>query len=340
MYPLPWQLHASVIAGCPGLGSTKAISLVLRPRLELFASSVIFGLFAVLTRWATLLGFASGQVAIVRFGFGAMVTLAYFALRPKQLVNSRRRLLVARGLLGGIAVVCYFAALARIPTGEATLLNNLYPVLTTLIAVFALGERPSPRLVAALGMTTIGVLLVLGTAELRLSLGIGELAGFASAVLGAGAVIAVRAARVPAGRSPPANAATVFFALSLGGLAVSGPLALGAWTSDVAAWGLALAAALLGLVAQLLMTDALGYLSIPEASVWQQLAPVASYLWALLLLDEHVTFGTTLGVAIAVAGVAYGAALGKKAGAPRRRAVPAQTPSIAARAGPETREKL
>jgi drug/metabolite transporter (DMT)-like permease len=275
-------------------------------RFQLFLAGVLFGLLAVLTRIAARGGFSPGQVAVVRFTVGALLSLALFRLRPGTFRPMNVRLLVTRGMLGGLAVFCYFAALARIPAGEATLLNNIFPIIATVLSFFTLGERPTVHLALALAITSVGVFLVLGGGSLHLDLGLGELAGIASAVLGAGAVTAIRALRATD------NAPTIFFAFSVGGLVVAAPFALGSWTGRPEMWAAALAVGLLSFAAQLLMTHAYGALTVPEAAVWQQLTPVASYLWAMPLLDERLSGLGALGVLLGVAGVAYGSVLGHR----------------------------
>jgi drug/metabolite transporter (DMT)-like permease len=60
----------------------------------------------------------------------------------------------------------------------------------------------------------------------------------------------------------------------------------------------------------MLMTHAYGMFTVPEAAIWQQLTPVASYIWALALLDERLAPLGILGVCLGIAGVAYGSVLG------------------------------
>ena len=64
--------------------------------------------------------------------------------------------------------------------------------------------------------------------------------------------------------------------------------------------------------AQLLMTDAYGALTVAEAALWQQLTPVASYVWALAVLGERFGVVEATGVLIGLAGVTYGTILGHK----------------------------
>lgn len=294
--------------------------LRLSARAQLFAAGVLFGLMAALARLASggAEGFTATQLSTVRFGVGALACLALFAARRGTFRPVKHRLLLTRGLLGGLAALLYFVSLARIPAGEATLLNNTAPIFAIAIAVVTLGERPTLHLALALALASVGVFCVLGeTGELQL--GWGEAAGIASAVLAAGAIASIRALR------PTDNAPTIFFAFCLGGFAVSVPFAFGPWPGDAGGWALAVAVGLVSVGAQLLLTHSLGFLSVPEAAIWVQLTPVASYLWALPLLDERLSALGVFGVLLVVGGVAWGAIFGARSAGEAQAAKAAST---------------
>ncbi|HET9553517.1 MAG TPA: DMT family transporter [Anaeromyxobacteraceae bacterium] len=280
----------------------------LRARLLLLGSALCFGLMAVLARKLARGGgrFTPGQLSVVRFALGAAFSLVAFRLRPGLYAPHRRRLLWSRGLSGGVVVVLYFLALARIPAGEAGLLYNLFPVLATAMAVVAFGERPTVHLVLALLVATAGVVLVLGGGSLSIGLGAGELLAIGAAVFAAVSAVTIRAMRATD------NAATIFFYFCLGGLPVALPFALDPWPLDPLAWGLAALMALAAWGAQLLMAEAYGALTVPEAAVWLQLTPVAQVALAVPLLGETIAPAAAAGVLVGVAGVAYGSALGSR----------------------------
>ena len=280
----------------------------LRARGQLFASGVLFGLMAAAVRLGTSGpgGFSGPQMTVARMAVGSAMVVAYFRLRPGTWAPVNVRLLVTRGLLGGGAVLLYFLALARIPAGEATLLNNTFPVLATVLSIFTLGERPTIHLGLALAVATLGMLLVVGEGHLPTSLGSGEAIGIASAFLGAGAVTSIRVLRATD------NAFTIFFAFTVGGLVVAAPFAGGGWPADRAMWGLALVVGVVSFAAQLLQTHAYGALAVSEAAVWQQITPVASYLWAAAILGEGLSRAGMLGVALGLSGVVYGTVLGHR----------------------------
>jgi drug/metabolite transporter (DMT)-like permease len=278
-----------------------------RARALLFGSALLFGLSAVLARAAARSsdGMSGGQVTFVRFALGLGLVGILFAARPGTFRPVRTRLLLSRGAFGGVAALLYFLSLALIPAGEATLLNNTFPIFAVLLSFFLLDERPTGHLAVALFVASAGVVLVLGGGHTALGLGWGELFGVLSGVCGGAAVTSIRALRATD------NAPTIFFAFSLGGLAVSVPFAFGPWTGSPLAWAAALGVGIVAFVAQLLMTEAYGALSVAEAALWQQLTPIASYLWALGI-GERMTLTTFAGVVLGIAGIVYGSVLGHR----------------------------
>jgi len=277
-------------------------------RLEIVGSGLCFGLMAVLARWLSsgTARFTAGQLSVVRFAVGALVSLAVFALRPGLFRPRDVKRLVLRGLSGGVVVVLYFAALARIPAGEAGMIYNLFPVAATLMALGMLGERPSRHLWVAIALATAGVLLVLGNGTVHLGLGWGDLAA-----LGA-ALFAAVSANVIRGMRGTDNAPTIFFFFCVAGLPVVLPFALDAWPAAPVPWLLALGMGLAAFAAQVLMTEAYGTLSVSEAAAWLQLTPISQFLLAAAILGEPVTAVAVAGVALSVAGVAWATALGPR----------------------------
>ncbi len=281
-----------------------------RARLLLLGSAVCFGLMAVLARRLShgLGAFTAGQLSVIRFALGAAFSLLAFRLRPGLHAPRRLRLLWSRGLSGGVVVVLYFLALARIPAGEAGMLYNLFPVIATLLAVPAFGERPTIHLLLGLLLASAGVGLVLGGGKLTMGLGAGEALAVAAACFAAVSAVTIRAMR------PTENAATIFFYFCLGGLPVALPFALDPWPLDLGAWGLAGLMALAAYGAQVFMAEAYGALTVGEAAIWLQLTPIAQVGLGALLLSERLPPLALAGVVLGVGGVAYGSVMGSRRG--------------------------
>jgi drug/metabolite transporter (DMT)-like permease len=287
-------------AGLPRLATDAERN---RARALLLGSAVFFGLGAVLVRLATRGGMNGGQVTLVRFVVGLAAVLAIFVARPGTFRPVNRWLLLSRAAFGAASALMYFLAIERIPAGQATLLNNTFPIWAVVIALFLLDERPTFHLGLALVIAVSGVFLVLGGDGFELKLGTGQILGLVSAITGGAAVTSMRRLRATD------NAPTIFFAFAIGGICAGLPFAAGGWPSEAGAWGAAVAVGVVAFVAQLFMTEAYGALSVPEAALWQQLTPIASYLWALGV-GEGFTWSTAAGVLLGVAGVVYGSVLG------------------------------
>ncbi|GLH68531.1 hypothetical protein GETHPA_00640 [Geothrix rubra] len=279
-------------------------------RMELAGSAFCFGLMAILARKLSQpgMGFTAGHLSVIRFVVGVVLSLAAFRIWPGLYRPGNYRLLVLRGLSGGLVVVLYFYALARIPAGEAGILYNLFPVFATAMSLFLFRERPTIHLLVAILAASLGVVLVLGQGGVALAvrLGAGEAAALAAAVFAAVSANAIRAAR------PTDNAPTIFFFFCLAGLPVVLPFALDPWPGGLVPWLVALLMSLLAFAGQLLMAEAYGALSVAEAAIWLQLMPVVQYLLAVPLLGERATTAGLAGVALTVTGVAYGTALGHR----------------------------
>src|SRR5512133_1417614 len=266
-------------------------------RTLLFVSGLLFGLSAVLAKLATGPGGMTGaQATTVRFALGLAFILTLFRLRPGTFRPVRGLLLAARGLFGGLAALLYFVAIARIPPGEATLLNNTFPIWAVVLSFFLLRERPTLHLAVALAVASAGAFLVMGGGHPTFRLGSGQAIAIASAMFGGVAVTAIRKLR------STDNAPTIFFAFSIGSLAVSLPFAGGPWPTTAGPWLAACGVGIVALGARLAMTQAYGELSVPEAAIWQQFNPIASYAWALAIIGERVTGWTVVGVLLGAAG--------------------------------------
>jgi drug/metabolite transporter (DMT)-like permease len=243
---------------------------------------------------------AAPQVACVRFT-GSLLVLALAtrarSLRPRP-GNARRLLL--RGLLGGAAITCYYAAIERAGAGLATLLHSTYPVFTALFAVFLQSEAFTGRLAWALALNTLGAAVVLGSpGELGARAATGSLIALLGGVLAGGAVATAGALR----RSESASLVTIWF------MAVGALLTAPSFLTGLPPWSRPLGLALLGVVltsaaGQWLLHHGLGFVSATAGS----LAAATSVVTAAVL--EASLFGERLGGGVLIGGVLMLAAVG------------------------------
>jgi drug/metabolite transporter (DMT)-like permease len=100
------------------------------------------------------------EVVLARSLIGVAITWVMLTRAGIAPWGRRRGLLVGRGLVGSLALLCVFGGLRHLPLATATVLQFLYPSLTALLAWPWLGERPAPRALGSLALGWLGVVLV------------------------------------------------------------------------------------------------------------------------------------------------------------------------------------
>jgi len=140
-------------------GISRAAST--RAAFGLCLSSLLFAVMAVAAKLVAP-RIPGPQTALVRFTLGVAVTALAFATGRAVIRPRRWGWLLARGFFGGIAVMCYFACIERVPVGVATLLNQTQPIYTLAFSWLLIAERPPRIALVALPLTLVGTALIIG----------------------------------------------------------------------------------------------------------------------------------------------------------------------------------
>jgi drug/metabolite transporter (DMT)-like permease len=138
---------------------------VRRPVLAMVASALSFSLMGVCVKQV---GGRIPAAEVVLARALVSVVLSWLLVRRAGLSpwGQRRGLLIGRGAIGSVALLCVYIALAELPLASATVLQYLYPTFTALLAWLMLGERIGRRVLLAVLLGWSGVLLVARPAEL------------------------------------------------------------------------------------------------------------------------------------------------------------------------------
>ncbi|HET7711618.1 MAG TPA: DMT family transporter, partial [Thermoanaerobaculia bacterium] len=217
------------------------------------------------------------------------------------LTFQRFDLLLYRGVFGGLAVLLYFLAIARIDVGVATLLNYTAPLFSGVFSLLFLGERISPKVLIPMPVALFGVWLVVH-AHARpgdiLGFGKWELVAFASALASGAAVTAMRAAR------RAENSWAVYTTFCLVGFLITLPPAIATWQMPAGSeWAALAATSLFAIGAQLLLTHSLRWVDAMTVGVISQLAVIVAFVLGALLLGERVSIAAAVGSAFTIGGV-------------------------------------
>lgn len=118
--------------------------------------------FALMNLGAKVIGTTLSPLAAVFIrssaSFLIMVPVALCAGLP--LVGKRPSLLVARGIVGSLALICSFISLEHLQAADATLLNQTSALFVMLLAPLCLGERVTKSMLCATAVGFVGVALV------------------------------------------------------------------------------------------------------------------------------------------------------------------------------------
>lgn len=101
-------------------------------------------------------------VVFFRLTFALIVVLPFFVKHGLQpLRTARLGMLILRGAVNFIAMVCFFTALSLAPIADITALSFTAPLFATLLAVILLGERLGWRRIVAIMLGFTGTVIVL-----------------------------------------------------------------------------------------------------------------------------------------------------------------------------------
>ncbi|QUM76906.1 DMT family transporter [Moritella sp. 24] len=118
--------------------------------------------------------------------------ISYGDVRRKRISiwGHNKKLLMARGVVGSLALICVYYAVITLPLAEATILQYLHPVFTALLALIFLKERIQRSTIICILCCIVGLVFIVSpsltlssTAELPLfSVAVALLGAFGSAV--------------------------------------------------------------------------------------------------------------------------------------------------------------
>ena len=242
---------------------------------------------------------------LTTFGRASLATLALLAFaRTRGVTLQWRRNWLPYLVIGLFNTALPFALFAwsalHIPSAYMATMNSLAPIFTALFGFLLLGEKLSPVrcLAFVLGLVGVAVLVGIGPAPADMLVIGGVLAAMGAAVSYGFAATFTRMRA--GGISPIAIAAGSQFAAALCLL----PLALPSLPHALVAGTLPalLAVLVLGVVctgiAYALFFQLIAAEGATKAITVTFLVPMTASLWAWLLLDEPVTWGTVCGIAI------------------------------------------
>ena len=244
--------------------------------------------FSIMGLLVKIAGRRLGSMEIVLFRGLITLGLSWWALRRLGIApwGTQRRLLVFRGTLGSIALICFFYSILHLPLGEATLIQNMNPVFATLLAALILKEHLRAPEIICLATSLLGVVLIAHPSVLFGAQGAPvNLVDIGIALMGAlcsgTAYTLVRKMRTTE------HPLVIVFYLPLLSVPISLPFALADWRWPNAwEWLLLLAVGLTTQLAQVNMTRGLQLERTARATTVGYLQVAFAVFWGAMVLGE------------------------------------------------------
>jgi drug/metabolite transporter (DMT)-like permease len=134
-----------------------------RGTLAILVAAASYGFLSILVKFALEAGVDVVPLAAWRFVLGASAVWLLLAARRRPLPPLESwPALAGLGLLYSIDSLAYLAALQWVPAATAVLVFYVYPVVVVLLAAVFLGERLTPRMLAATAAAMVGCALTVG----------------------------------------------------------------------------------------------------------------------------------------------------------------------------------
>ncbi len=106
-----------------------------------------------------------------------------------------QRLVVLRGVIGGLAIICFYITIVKLGAGRAIVINLTYPMFATVIAAFWLKEKGRVATRWWLVVALAGLVIFLSDENLGVAPSAYDLLGFFGAVTAGWVVVIIRKLR-------------------------------------------------------------------------------------------------------------------------------------------------
>lgn len=102
------------------------------------------------------------EIILFRSIISLIISLVLLRKQKVPILGNNKPVLIARGVVGSIALILYFYLLQQIPLATAATLQYLAPIFTTVIGIFIVKERVHPIQWIFFAVSFAGILVIQG----------------------------------------------------------------------------------------------------------------------------------------------------------------------------------
>ncbi len=261
--------------------------------LLMLAADVAFAAMAAATKY-TGHSLSASQIVFIRSAVSTLILYVVMSLRHKSIQPAEPGLLWARGIIGYIALQCYFWALPQLTLGTGVMLNYTAPIFAVILSLLILKEKPPIVVIVSLFFSFLGVYFLASPEMPGKPLAI--FAGLLSGILAGFVHVLIREGNKT---DPPFR---IIFYFTLASTIGSGLLLLkSGWVSPSANEWFGLAAITVSsLLGQLFLTYSLQKAPVWVVSPFGYLTPVLGLLLGSIFWQEKMTPTSLLGSCIII----------------------------------------
>jgi len=173
--------------------SMKKILTIIQGPVSIGLASIFLAYGHMIAKLLTNQGFSGLEATFIRSSGSVLLILFLILFKKISLGSQNIKLLLLRGISGGIALVCLYTAIQYGSYANANALNNSYPIFVNILAFWLLKEKITWKKVLAILIAFAGVYLVVDPNFGQIT--IADVFGLASALFSAIAVVMIRILR-------------------------------------------------------------------------------------------------------------------------------------------------
>ncbi|MDV5167784.1 DMT family transporter [Photobacterium rosenbergii] len=264
-------------------------------------SALGFALMAACVKLVSSTGMPIFQIVAAR-AFISLV-ISYLDIKRKKIPvwGNNKPLLIARGTVGTLGLICVYYAIAHLPLAEATILQYLHPVFTAVLALLFLKERIQLSTVACIVLSILG--LVITVKPNMLASNAVELPTFAVGIAMLGAFFSAVAYTIVKRLSKSEDSSVIVFYFPF----IALPLSLFLLGGDIQMptlfeTGLLLLVGIFTQIGQVCLTKAMQTEAASKATAYSYIQVVFSILLGAFLFNELPSIWTLLGGSLIIIG--------------------------------------
>jgi len=125
-------------------------------------SAMGFALMSSLVKLVSTRGIPVLEIVAVRALVSVVISYVDVKRKGISIWGHNKPLLIARGLIGTMALMCVYYSLTTLPLAEATIIQYTHPIFTALLAFLFLGENIRKTTIICIVFCVLGLMCIVG----------------------------------------------------------------------------------------------------------------------------------------------------------------------------------